>query len=75
MFYCQIFKGSSSRDKIEDSYYSFLKTPIGVENVLSTSETARFLKVEVLETRLKTLIARKSAVNVLITDNSTIKTN
>ena len=55
MFYCQIFKGSSSRDKIEDSYYSFLKTPIGVENVLSTSETAKFSKVEVPETRLKTL--------------------
>ena len=35
---------------------------IGVENVLSTSETARFSKVEVLETRLKTLIARKSAL-------------
>ena len=32
---------------------------IGVGNVLSTSETARFSKVEVLETRLKTLICLK----------------
>ena len=43
-------------------FVPFLVGALFVGNVISTSETARFSKVEVLVTRLKTLIARKSAL-------------